>query len=183
MHRRARSQSGAAAVEFAILAPLVFAIIFGTLTGAWMWNSKQTLTHGSREAARLGATLVAPLGEDEAAWDTWLDAVYQEALNSSMGELNDGQPGRGVCVAYVGATSHRRALQPAASTPSNAHSLDADNPVTCYDDGRGTGSYENARVQVHIRRDVKFIAVFWVRDIPIQSMATARHEVTKAPTP
>jgi Flp pilus assembly protein TadG len=46
---RFASESGANAVEFGLLAPIVFAILLGGIYGGWAWNNQQTLTHAARE--------------------------------------------------------------------------------------------------------------------------------------
>ena len=49
-----RSRRGAAAVEFALVAPLFFLLIFGMLEFGRMVMVQQLLTNASREGARLG---------------------------------------------------------------------------------------------------------------------------------
>ena len=47
-----KNQNGVAAVEFAILLPLLAVILFGTLDFALLFYNKQVLTNASRELAR-----------------------------------------------------------------------------------------------------------------------------------
>ncbi|MHC4454109.1 MAG: TadE/TadG family type IV pilus assembly protein [Planctomycetota bacterium] len=49
-----KCQKGAAAVEFAIIAPLLFTIIFGIIEFGLLFYDKQVITNASREGARLG---------------------------------------------------------------------------------------------------------------------------------
>ena len=56
MKKLIRSTRGAAAVEFAIVAPLLFVLIFGIIEfGAILYN-KSVITNASREGARYAAT-------------------------------------------------------------------------------------------------------------------------------
>lgn len=52
-----KNQRGAAAVEFAIVVPLLALILFGTIDFALLFYNKQVLTNASREGAR--AAIVA----------------------------------------------------------------------------------------------------------------------------
>ena len=51
---RRRNQRGAAAVEFGLVSPLVFAIMFGTLSYGLWFNDSLNLRQGLREASRQG---------------------------------------------------------------------------------------------------------------------------------
>ena len=49
-----KCRKGAAAVEFAIIAPLLFTIIFGIIEFGLLFFDKQVITNASREGARYG---------------------------------------------------------------------------------------------------------------------------------
>ncbi len=49
-----KCQKGAAAVEFALIAPLLFTIIFGIIEFGLLFYDKQVITNASREGARYG---------------------------------------------------------------------------------------------------------------------------------
>ena len=51
---RRRAERGAAAVEFALVSPVVFAIMFGTLSYGLWFNDSLSLRQGLREASRQG---------------------------------------------------------------------------------------------------------------------------------
>ena len=54
-HRwRSRRERGAAALEFGLVSPIVFAVLFGTLTYGLWFNDSLNLRQGLREAARQG---------------------------------------------------------------------------------------------------------------------------------
>lgn len=75
---RLRSESGANAVEFALLAPIVFMILFGTIYGGWAWNNQQTLTHAARDGARFAATLP---GAPSATWESEVEERTKDAAH------------------------------------------------------------------------------------------------------
>lgn len=56
---RRPDQRGAAAVEFALLAPLLFLLLFGIISYGYMLSYRQGLSQGSAEAARAAAVLPA----------------------------------------------------------------------------------------------------------------------------
>lgn len=53
--RRLRGDGGASAVEFALVAPLLFLLIAGTIEFGWAFHQTMDLRHGARESARLVA--------------------------------------------------------------------------------------------------------------------------------
>ena len=55
-----QKQGGAAAVEFALLLPLLMALLMGTLEMGLILYDKAVLTHASREGARAGIVLRNP---------------------------------------------------------------------------------------------------------------------------
>lgn len=181
--RRGNEESGAAALEFAILAPLIFMLIFGMLFGALAWNAKQGLSHASREAARYAATLPldgAPTASCTTTQECWLKAVADHAVNSAEGQLGSspGEPydaygqtfNTYVCVAYV---KTGETFSEAWGSADGISSPAADEP--CLDDG--IGITDDGRVQVHIAREQLFQAVLVGKTLVLQSVASARHEI------
>ncbi len=60
--RSLRHQRGAAAVEFAIIAPLLFMLIFGITEFGRVWSVKNVLVGAAREGARYAAVECEPEG-------------------------------------------------------------------------------------------------------------------------
>lgn len=58
--RRGAGDEGAALVEFAIIAPLLFLLIFGIMEFGWAFLQNMDVRHGAREGARLAAVNSAP---------------------------------------------------------------------------------------------------------------------------
>ena len=54
MMKRLRCQKGVAAIEFAILLPILLVIIFGIIEFSILLYDKQVITNASREGARVG---------------------------------------------------------------------------------------------------------------------------------
>jgi Flp pilus assembly protein TadG len=55
LRRIPRAESGAALVEFAILAPLLILLLFGIIEFSWIFSQNLDARHGSREGARIAA--------------------------------------------------------------------------------------------------------------------------------
>jgi Flp pilus assembly protein TadG len=53
--RRRRSESGAAALEFALVSPLLFALLFGIIAYGYMLSFRQGISQGAAEGARAAA--------------------------------------------------------------------------------------------------------------------------------
>ena len=56
IRRRIRPERGAAAVEFAIVAPLLFILVFGIIDFGFGFHAWNAIENSAREGARLGAT-------------------------------------------------------------------------------------------------------------------------------
>jgi Flp pilus assembly pilin Flp len=90
-----RRERGASLVEFALIAPLLFAILLGTITGGLALSKKNSMTNAVREGGRLGATLFSD--DEDWTWDDWADAVRQRVLDLAGNDLDEGD----VCVQLV----------------------------------------------------------------------------------
>lgn len=62
--RRASGDDGAALVEFALVAPLLFMLVFGIVEFGWVFGQHLDVRHGAREGSRLLAVNYNP---DEAS--------------------------------------------------------------------------------------------------------------------
>ena len=83
---RRRDQRGAAAVEFALVAPLLIMLVMGVISYGYMLSFRQALSQGAAEGARAAAVSPYPASTDKQ--QSGLDAV-NEAL-SSYGVTCDG---------------------------------------------------------------------------------------------
>ena len=178
--KRLSAQRGASAVEFAIIAPVFFMLVFGGISGAIAFDRNNTMTHAAREAARSGATL-ATNGVTQVP-DAWFEQIASWAEDAANGHLDSGVPGRYICVAYVGYASQqssgndwtrRRVVDGATVTFTNGALTNPDS--WCFDDGRGSDGSER-RVQVQVGRDTEFSVVFWTQNVGLRADGVSRFE-------
>jgi Flp pilus assembly protein TadG len=161
---RARSERGAVLVEFALLAPLLFALALGIFTGGTAYFNKITLTSSAREASRFGATVPEAQCTPTSRCSnmTWAQFVRSQAVMSSAGALTANQ----VCVALVSGPG----AAPVAVDPSRTT---AGGTAPCFvDDSADTGR----RVQVSVSRPAQLEVVFFSRSLNLTSRAVTRYE-------
>lgn len=150
-------------MEFALVLPIFFTLLLGMFTGGLAYTRKLSVTDASREGARYGATL--PLTA-AANTDAWLQQVAGVAVASSDGEIEPGESGAFVCVAYVPGTGTARRMQKAGT----ASAVFSDG--TCFSDGRANES----RIQVVTRRTSKLELLVWSDDLTLSSQSVVRYE-------
>ena len=94
---RTSDDDGAVLVEFAIIAPLFFLLIFGIVEFGWAFLQNLDVRHGAREGARLAAVSY----EDPGTGDPQIDEIVAEtcarmdkAANANVSiSVPAGQPG------------------------------------------------------------------------------------------
>lgn len=94
-----RNRQGAAVVEFALIAPVLFLLAFGIIEFGRMVMVQQVLTNASREGARVAVLDGTTNTEFEAAVDTYLDS----AAVSSASATRTVSPALPTSDDYVGA--------------------------------------------------------------------------------
>ncbi len=78
--RRARERErGAAAVEFALVVPLLLVLVFGIISYGYMLSFRQAISQGAAEGARSGAVWAS-------AYDAGQDAQRRAAATTSVDE-------------------------------------------------------------------------------------------------
>lgn len=80
---RRRSQRGQTLVEFALVAPLLLMVIFGTIEFCFLYQSLNTVNFAAREGARVGAVL----GPTDAGADNKIYQAIQTATSGGSGLL------------------------------------------------------------------------------------------------
>jgi Flp pilus assembly protein TadG len=92
--RRRRSQDGAAAVEFALVAPLLLVLVFGVISYGYMLSFRQALSQGAAEGARAAAVSPYPAASDKeaAALDAINDALDVKAYGVTCTGVAAGSP-------------------------------------------------------------------------------------------
>jgi Flp pilus assembly protein TadG len=153
--RRASDDRGAALVEFALIAPLVFALLFGVFTGGISLSRKNAMTNAVREGARFGATL--PESAD------WADEVRARVVSLAGGDLDPSQ----VCVELivkpnVATETSRQAT--ACSLDSSLEPDTADVPVG------------ECAVKVWAARESDLQAVFFSKTLDLTASSVNRYE-------
>jgi Flp pilus assembly protein TadG len=78
---RQRGEHGAAAVEFALVAPLLLLLVFGVISYGYMLSFRQALSQGAAEGARAAAVSPYPSATDkqQAALNAINDALDVDA--------------------------------------------------------------------------------------------------------
>lgn len=167
---RSGSERGAAIVEFALVLPILMALVIGIVTMGAALNDKQSLTHAAREGTRYGSRLPTDQTFESGTWAT---NVRDVTLARSGGDL-DTEAGAEVCVSLVSgspattfsgpfpATSYSTASGSVACDPSETYE------VTDEDDG--------LRVQVRVTRPAVIEAIFFSMSVDVASDATMQSE-------
>jgi len=160
-------ERGASLVEFAIILPILMALLFGIVTGGLALNSKNSLNNAAREGARYGATLPV-----DATMNAFLDDVADVAIRSGTSELDNGVPGRTVCVAYV-YPDGSSAVDRTARVNIDVAGVRTYSAGTCFGDGRPN---DERRVQVRVTRTVDFFALIFSRTVTLDEESVSRYE-------
>ena len=79
-----RNRRGAAAVEFAVVAPLFFLLIFGMIEFGRMVMVQQVITNASREGARVAVLDGATTAEVTSAVDGYMVSAAVDGVNISV---------------------------------------------------------------------------------------------------
>lgn len=156
--RRLRGDAGTAAVEFALLLPVLATLVLGVLSTGVVLSQKQQMAYAVREGARHGAVLPA---EQVFNSGTWASNVRSWVVSKSTGTLVASQ----VCVALV------RGVTPVPF--STKHTTKADGSA-CYNDSSVGDSSD--RVQVLATRPAKIEAALFTQAITLKEKATSRFE-------
>lgn len=121
--RPRRGERGAAAVEFALVAPLLLLLVFGIIDYGYMLSFRQALSQGAAEGARAAA--VKPAGTATGTLEDVMRAAVNDALDSygvqcsgaALQHKVDGawQPA-GDCTLTIGACSNNATVTCATVT-------------------------------------------------------------------
>ena len=159
-----REQRGAALVEFALILPVLLALMLGITTGGIAVYQKITLTGAAREGARLGAVLPTTqcTPTDRCGGSTWAQYVRAQVVANSDGSLSTDQ----VCVALVSGTGAQTAAIGTGFTTAGG-------TATCATDS-STGS--GRRVQVTVTKPAEIQAIITTQTLSLTSTAVSRFE-------
>ena len=157
--RRFRGESGANAVEFALVLPILLILVMGMLWGGLAFNRQLSLTQSAREGARFGATLPYPADSD------WLDDVEERVRTSIIGQFGYDDEAR-VCVRAFGGDP-LVLLDSQVSGPADASDPSCSDP---------TPRVAMPHVEVWVANPATFDYVFGGGTIRLRAEAVARHE-------
>lgn len=143
------------------------ALLFGIVTGGLALNSKNSLNNAAREGARYGATLPV-----DTTMNAFLDDVADVTIRSGTSELDNGVPGRTICVAYV-YPEGSSATDRTARVNIDAAGVRTYSVGTCFGDGRPNSE---RRVQVRVTRTVDFFALIFSRTVTLDEESVSRYE-------
>lgn len=164
MSRFCRDESGANAVEFALLLPILIVLLFGILYGGLAYNRSLALTQSAREGARFAATLPEAVDDGSLAAD-WFDTVVERIEESSTGSLGSQHADRYICVRVIDGNGNAY-VDDIGDGDHAAGDCDVDSSTV--------GNRE--RVEVVVRRDAVLELIFYRFPINLRSDAVARFE-------
>jgi Flp pilus assembly protein TadG len=175
--QRARGESGAAAVEFALLLPLFAMLTFGIITFGFAFERWLSVTAAAREASRFAATYPIPDGASETEWKDAVIGVAAEAADITLtGPSATPTSSYGICVSFA---NH-------SSTPGNFDTIAPGNSKrwtagTLLPSGGNTtpcdsSSLPDNRVTVAIARDAELNWFFVETGTIVSGENTSRYE-------
>lgn len=179
MRLRPRNERGASLVEFALVSPILFLLLFGIITGGIALSHNLDLSTAAREAARYGATLPDNYVASADGAD-WASAIAGEAVNAASGALSVS--GAAVCVALVeGSGASTSVYSPSGGSAyyyndtynGTSWVSSSTTAAPCYSDGGADGQ---PRVQISVTRPDSIEAAFFNYGLTLQSDADARFE-------
>lgn len=95
--RRAREERGAAAVELALVTPLLVLLVFGIVSFAFMLTFRQALGQAAAEGARAAAVQLDATARTSDATAAVTDALSGVGVTCASGVLYDGATAAGTC--------------------------------------------------------------------------------------
>lgn len=156
MSRQAeRRERGASLIEFAILAPVLFALLLGMMTGGLALSKKNSMENAVREGARFGSTLPEN--------DAWAGAVQARVIELSGGDLVASD----VCVELI-----RKAD---AATETSRRSTACTLPVALEPPVPNVPAGQCA-VKVWARRSSDLQVIFFSRSLTLDTSNVNRYE-------
>ncbi len=161
-------EAGAQLVEFAFVLPILLALLLGIVTGGIAFSRGLSVDNAARESARYAATLPV-----EGNMGAWLNDVADVAIGSASGDLDSGEQGRQICVAYVFPDGSDPADQTTRIIVDIAGGRLIEPGTPCFSDGRPN---DERRVQVQLERESDLLLAFWTKTLSLVGESTSRFE-------
>lgn len=163
--RHTKRERGASLVEFALLAPVLFALLLGMITGGLALATKNSMTNAVREGGRLGATLPGV-----ADWDAWAADVKDRVVELAGGDLEADE----VCVEMVSIDSSGDSTE--GSWPASGCDLPMAMPTTPSSAPDGS-----CLVKVWAQRSATLNALAFSRSLTLEAKAVGQYERSECP--
>ena len=96
-NRRRRTESGAAAVEFALVLPLLMLLLFGIISYGVMLSFRQSLSQAAAEGARAAAVTFVEGQKQDEAYSSVNQALDSFGVTCTAGTLKKGSSTVGTC--------------------------------------------------------------------------------------
>ncbi len=176
---RRHDESGAAAVEFALLFPIFAILTMGLIAAGTAFSRQINVTQAAREASRYGATYditATGSGGTGGTMSTWLDKVETASLQSVGSQTNPLGGFDQLCVALV-ARDNSGAIDTAHTGYKNYGSSAVTNASTgCPSTATPNLGANSKVVQVVFLRNVKFVALFINPTIHVDAVSVTPYE-------
>jgi len=154
---RRRDSRGSNAVEFALVVPLLLALLFGIVTAGFAFSQRISLNESVREGARYGATSLEST--------TWATTVEQRTRQLATGDLTLGQ----VCVQLLKGPTQSVVRSTPCTVPA---------PATPSQITAGMAATD-CLVKVWAEREAPLVAApLWAGSITLKPVAFQRYERT-----
>ena len=160
---RRRAERGASLVEFAIIMPVLAALLLGTITGGITLSRQNSVENAVREGTRFGAVYPSP----ETNVSGYLNAVLTQTRDAATGDLDAGVSGQYICVSYTDDTGGTKNLKQNLGVTGSVGN------GACFADGRPP---TDERVQVVASRTSPINAILYSDDITLSSKSVTRYE-------
>ena len=165
--RRFRGESGANAVEFALVLPILLMLVFGVLWGGMAYNQQLTLTQAAREGARFAATLPHPEDPLDPGWPSWHASVRDRIHQTSVNQLS----------ATAGYTCIRVYDETGTLLGDSELGDPGPDPACAARPSLAVGvAGSQARIEIEVARPARFDFVFGGGQVRLRSNAVSRYE-------
>ena len=121
VHSRGKNEKGAAALEFALIAPLLLMVLLGIVSYGYMLSFRQGMSQGAAEGARAAAVAVATADKPALARQALNESLSSYGVSCAGTSLTKGGQTVGTCDVSIGACSNDPTSQCATVSLSYAY--------------------------------------------------------------
>lgn len=171
-------ERGASLVEFALIAPVLFALLLGMITGGLALSAKNSMTNAVREGGRLGATLPKNLADPAWSWDVWAVDVKDRVVEVAGGDVD----GNDVCVELVSLTPPSDPADPPVEGTEGRWPVSGACPLsTGAPSTPSSVEVGSCLVKVWAEREAELNVVFFSRTLDLDASAIGLYERKPCP--